>query len=152
MRTRYEPKIAALEERIRKADQAVDRESDQARGAKLSAAISLGTTILGSLFSRKKVSASTVSKAGTTMRGAGRAMDQSGDVGRAKENVESLKEKLAELQAGVRARPRRGRRAPRPGHDPRSRRPPSPRARPTSTSRLLCPSPSRPTGTTAAAR
>ena len=50
-----------MEERIRRADQAVQREQDQARGAGMDAAISLGATVLGAIFGRKKVSASTSS-------------------------------------------------------------------------------------------
>ena len=99
LRARYEPKLAALEERIRKAQQAVSRESEQARGAGLQTAISLGATVLGFLLGRKRASAGTVGRATSVLRGAGRTMDQRGDVGRAKETVETLKERLAELEA-----------------------------------------------------
>jgi Sec-independent protein translocase protein TatA len=60
--------------------------------------ISIGSTILGALFGRKKISATTINKAGRAMKSAGRAMKESGDVGRAKENLRALQQQLEELQ------------------------------------------------------
>ncbi len=57
VRQRFAPKVAAMEERIRRADQAVQREQDQATGAGMDTAISLGATVLGAIFGRKKASA-----------------------------------------------------------------------------------------------
>ena len=54
LRTKYAAKHATLTERIRKAEQAVDREAEQARGAKVQTAISLGSTILGAFLGRRK--------------------------------------------------------------------------------------------------
>ncbi len=45
------------------------------------------------------VSASTLGKATTAVRGAGRAMQQSSDVGRAKETVETYEKQLEDLNA-----------------------------------------------------
>ena len=49
------------------------------------------------------MSVGTVGKAATTMRGVGRAMDQSGDVARAGETVEALQRQLTELDEQFRA-------------------------------------------------
>ncbi len=99
LRQKYAPKISALQEKIRRAEQAVDREKAQADQAKMQTAVSVGATILGAFLGRKVASAGTLGKATTAVRGAGRAMQQSGDVGRAKETVETYKQQLDDLNA-----------------------------------------------------
>ncbi len=47
-------------------------------------------------------------KAATTMRSAGRAMGQAGDVGRAQETVEAVQQQLQDLEAQFEAEVRRG--------------------------------------------
>ena len=99
LRTKYASKLATLEERVRKAEQAVDREKDQARTSGLQTGLSLGATLLGALTGRKKISASTLGKATTTARGAARSMGAQQDVERAKETLEAAQQQLAELEA-----------------------------------------------------
>jgi len=99
LRQKYAPKIAALQDRIRRAEQAVDREKAQATQQKLSTAISFGATLLTALTGRKTVSQSTLGRASTAARGAGRTVKEAQDVARAKENVEALGKKLEDLQA-----------------------------------------------------
>ena len=74
---------AALDEKARRAEQAVVRESEQATQSQVQVAVSLGATILGALLGRKAVSTSTVGRATTTVRGAGRAMKERQDIDRA---------------------------------------------------------------------
>jgi len=99
LRAKYAPKIAALQERLRRAEAAKQREADQAKRAKMDTVISLGSTLLGAFLGRKAVSLGTMGKAATTMRSAGRAMGQAGDVGRAQETVEAVQQQLQELEA-----------------------------------------------------
>jgi len=99
LRAKYLPKIATLQERLRRAEAAREREADQARRAKMDTVISLGSTLLGAFLGRKVVSAGTVGKAATTMRSAGRAMGQAGDVGRAQETMEAMQQQLQDLEA-----------------------------------------------------
>ncbi|MEM8758040.1 MAG: DUF87 domain-containing protein [Planctomycetota bacterium] len=91
MREKAEPKLAALDERIRKARQRVDSERSQWRSAGADSAVSLVSAIFGKLLGsgRKKVS--------TSIGKACRAMKQRGDIGRAKQNVEALLERRASL-------------------------------------------------------
>jgi hypothetical protein len=103
LRAKYAPKIATLNERLRRAEQAVEREAGQARQAKISSAISFGATLLGAFLGKKAVSATNISKAGTAVRGAGRALEQSQDVARATETVEAVKQQLADLDAQFQA-------------------------------------------------
>jgi hypothetical protein len=97
LRSKYGTRQAALEERLRKAQQAVQREQEQARGQKLQTAISVGSTLVGALLGRKAISASTIGKATTAARGAGRAAKELGDVARAQETVAALQEQLIAL-------------------------------------------------------
>ncbi len=98
LRQKYASKIASLEDRIRRAEDAVAREAQQAKQQKLQTAISFGTTLLGAFLGRKAVSRSTIGRATTAARGASRAMKESQDVKRAEESAQVLQQQLAELQ------------------------------------------------------
>ena len=99
LRQKYAPKMAAIEERIRRAQQAVEREQSQASQSKWSTVMSVGASILGAVLGRKTMSAANVTRAASAARGAGRVMKESGDVGRAQENVEALQQQLVDLDA-----------------------------------------------------
>jgi hypothetical protein len=98
LRAKYAPKIASLQEQIRKAEQRVEREKAQAAQQTMNAAITIGSSILGALFGRKLASASTMSRAATSMRAAGRIAKERQDIGQASESVEALNERLAKLE------------------------------------------------------
>jgi len=98
LRAKYAPKIASLEERLRKAQVRVEKESSQYGQEKVQTAISFGATVLGALFGRKTVSTGTIGRATTGMRGLGRAARQKEDVELAKKEVEVIKQKLNELE------------------------------------------------------
>jgi len=99
LRQKYGPKLAALQERRRRAEQTVAREKQEATQAGLQTAISVGATVLGALFGRKKISATTIGKATTAARGAGRTMKQAGDVGRAEDTVGAIDQQIQDLDA-----------------------------------------------------
>ncbi|HRC43560.1 MAG TPA: ATP-binding protein [Nitrospira sp.] len=99
LRKKYSPKIAALQDRIRRAEQMVERQQAESRTSQLHAAISVGATILGAFLGRKTISATSLGKATTAIRGAGRAMKESKDVGHAEDNVAALQQQLSELEA-----------------------------------------------------
>jgi hypothetical protein len=103
LRAKYAPKLATLHERARRAEQAVQREAEQARSAKLSTALSFGSTLLGAFLGRKAVSSTNVGKAATALRGVGRSFEQSQDVARAGETVEAVKKQIADLDAQFQA-------------------------------------------------
>lgn len=106
LRAKYAPKITALNERLRRAEQAVEREVAQARQAKFSSVLSIGSTLLGAFLGKKAISATNIGKAGTAIRSVGRAAEQSGDVDRAGETVEAVKQQLADLDAQFQAEAR----------------------------------------------
>jgi len=99
LKQKLAPKIEVLIEKRRRAEQAVERESEQAKGQKLQTAISFGATILSSVIGRKIGSLGTLGRATTAVRGVGKSMKESQDVGRAEDNVAAIDQKLAELDA-----------------------------------------------------
>jgi len=99
LRQKYAPKLATLEEKKRRAEQAVEKESEQASGQKLQTAISFGATLLSSFMGRKAVSLSTLGRATSAARGVSRSMKESQDVGRAEETVEAVSQQMADLDA-----------------------------------------------------
>jgi hypothetical protein len=103
LRRKHAPKLAALDEKIRRATQTVDRQKGRARQSWLQALISFVATLLGGWTGKKTMSAATVGKATTAARGVGRSMKVSEDVARAEENVEVLKQQREELDAQLRA-------------------------------------------------
>ncbi len=103
LRKKYAAKQAALQERRRVAQQKVGREADQAKQAQLQTAISVGTTLLSAFVGRKAVSASTLGRASTAVRGVGRSMKEHQDIGRAEDTVEAVDQRLADLEAELRA-------------------------------------------------
>ena len=101
LRGKYATKLASLQERLRRAEQTVQREQAQASQAKMDTAISVGGAILGAIFGRGKISAGAISKVGTAARGAGRAAQQQGDVTRANDSVQALQLQYADLEAAL---------------------------------------------------
>jgi hypothetical protein len=99
LRVKFAPRLAMLQERVRKAQERVDREKAQVGQQSMQAAISLGATVLGAFLGRKLVSTSNIGRATTTMRGASRISKEKEDVTRAAEGVEVLQQQLAELQS-----------------------------------------------------
>lgn len=99
LRQKYAPRIAALEEKKRRAQQAVEREAEQAKGSKMQTAISFGATLLSSFMGRKSISLSTLGRATSAARGVGRSMKEAQDVTRAQETVEAIDQQLADLDS-----------------------------------------------------
>ena len=97
LRKKYAPKQAALMEKLRRAKQAVEKETEQASGAKLQTAISFGATLVGALLGRKAISASSVGRATTAARSVGRSMKESEDIERAEETVAAIESQIKEL-------------------------------------------------------
>ncbi|MGE3978017.1 MAG: ATP-binding protein [Nitrospira sp.] len=99
LRQKYASKIATLEERIRRAELAREKQQAESRSSQVQAAISVGASILGAFLGRKTISVSNIGRATTAIRSAGRVMKESQDVGVADENVAALQQQLADLEA-----------------------------------------------------
>lgn len=101
LRGKYATRLSALQERMRKAEQAVTREESQASKAKMDTLISVGSAVLGAIFGRGKIGAGTINKVGTAARGAGRVAQQSSDITRAGETVQALTAQNDELERAL---------------------------------------------------
>ncbi len=103
LRRKYAPKIAALQERVRRAEQQREKQQTEARSSQMQAAISVGASILGAFLGRKTISATNIGRATTAIRGAGRVLKESQDVSMAQENVAAVQQQLADLEAQFKA-------------------------------------------------
>jgi hypothetical protein len=97
LRKKYATKATTLENRLLRAEQAIQREKQESSSHKMSTAISFGTAILGAVLGRKRLSSATANKVGTAMRKAGSASKQAGDVKRAQQTAEKVRVDLAAL-------------------------------------------------------
>jgi hypothetical protein len=103
LRKKYAPKLAALEERIRKAEVRVEKEKSQASERTWGAFVSAGSSIFGALLGRKMVSSANMTRAASAMKAGGRAMRERKDITDAADNVEALQQQLADLEAEAQA-------------------------------------------------
>lgn len=99
LRSRHAPKVARLQDRIRKAQARVETQKGQLKRATLQTAMSFGTTLIGALMGRKALSTTTAGRASTTMNRAARSRQEKADVTRAQADVEALQEELDRLES-----------------------------------------------------
>ena len=99
LRQQYAPKVARLQEKARKAEEAVGKEQQQASQQKLQTAVSIGATMLGALMGRRAVSLSTLGRATTAARGVGRSAKETEDVAKAQVRLQEAQAELAALEA-----------------------------------------------------
>ncbi len=99
LRKKFNPKMASLEERIRKSEQALEREKDQAKQQSMQTAIHMGTTLLSSFLGRKSVNATNLGKVSTTARSASRIMKEKEDIRRSQDTMETYQRQLSDLEA-----------------------------------------------------
>jgi hypothetical protein len=103
LRKKYAAKTATLEERRARADQRVERERAQAGSAKMDTFVAAGTALLGVLLGRKRMSVTTASRMGTAIRSAGRSYGQAGDVTRAQESADRVRQQMSDLDDELQA-------------------------------------------------
>jgi hypothetical protein len=98
LRQKYAPKIAALEERRRRAVLATAQQKSQQTQSILQSAVSVGAGVLGAFLGRRAISVTTLNKAATAARQVGRTWKETQDVGAAGENEQQLAQQAQELQ------------------------------------------------------
>ena len=101
VRERYAARLATAEDRLRRAEMAVQREQEQASESKMQAGVSAAATIFGALLGRKAVSTSTLGRATTAARGYGRVTRAAQDVARAEAEVTALREKRDQIAGAL---------------------------------------------------
>lgn len=98
LRKKYASKIDTLEDRQRRAKQTLEKQSTRATQKKMDAVVSAGTAILGALFGRKSISASSISKVGTAVKSTSRAFQSGEAITQAQETIQSVEVQLEELE------------------------------------------------------
>jgi len=98
VRQKYASKLAALQERKRRAEIAAGQQQAQRTQAMLQTAFSVGAGLLSAFLGKKAISATTANRAATVARHAGRSWKESQDVQQAAENVEQVAQQLADMQ------------------------------------------------------
>ena len=63
LRQKYAPKVAALQEQVRKAEQRKAKEAEQAKSQGWSTMLSVGSSLLGAFLGKKALTATNISKA-----------------------------------------------------------------------------------------
>jgi hypothetical protein len=96
LKQRYETRLRTAEERLRKAALRVEREKQQAHGARVDRTISLGATLLSVLLGHGRLS--TLGRATTTARGFERAARQDEDVRRARADADAYAQQVEDLE------------------------------------------------------
>ncbi|MEM9643838.1 MAG: ATP-binding protein [Planctomycetota bacterium] len=96
LRDKIDKKIKSLEKKLATAQERVDREAAQSSTSLLSAAATLGQSLLGSFLGGRRTGMSTV------VRSAARANQQRSDVKRATDALESLRDDITDLETRLR--------------------------------------------------
>lgn len=99
LRERWAKRVDSVREQVRRSEQAVDRERQQAADQKRRVLVDAGSTILGALFGRKALSATNIRRAGSVVGGFSRSGKEAADVDRAEATVAQRRGELADLEA-----------------------------------------------------
>ncbi len=103
LRQRYGPKLQALQEKVLRAQEKLEREQGQLYERGADAALRLGGGVLGAFLGNKLLSARNLSRAGQTARAAQRVQRESADVDQARAQLERMQEALSQLEVRFRA-------------------------------------------------
>ena len=99
LRQKYNKRFVTLNDRLMRAEQAIERESEQVKSRGIQTAISFGSAVLGAFLGRKAVSARSASRMGSAMKSASRMRKEKMDVNRARERAEAVRQQLDDLDA-----------------------------------------------------
>ncbi|MBL8229085.1 MAG: hypothetical protein JNL98_11435 [Bryobacterales bacterium] len=100
LQKKYESKQRTLEDKIRRAEQNLEKEKQESQSEMLSSVISIGTSIFGALLGSRKTSTA-IGKAAGAVKGVSRIRKQSQQAGFAEENLETLTQQYEELKQQI---------------------------------------------------
>jgi hypothetical protein len=99
LRKKYAPRVQTLQDQQVRAQQKVEAQKSQLSQQKLQTALSVGATILGAFFGRKAISSANIGRVATAARSAGRIASESQDVDQAAGSLDTIQQRLTDLQA-----------------------------------------------------
>jgi hypothetical protein len=100
VRTKFSGRHAAAQEKLRKAEQRIGEQTDQASRAKSDSLLSIGSAILSGFFGGTR--SGNVTRGSSAAKTAGRARKEAKDVERAREDLEAARRKFAEVEEAAR--------------------------------------------------
>ncbi|MCC6984089.1 MAG: ATP-binding protein [Bauldia sp.] len=103
IRAEYAPKIERLEEKIRNLRQVAEREENSIRADRMDSIVSVGTSILGGLFGRRRVSTTSFNRAASAARRDAKSRQRVAD---AEEDLVTAEADLEQLTLEVEAKVR----------------------------------------------
>ncbi len=95
LRQKYAKRSQTLRDRELSAAKKLETQQQQSSSQKLDTVLSVGTTLLGSLFGRKSF---TLNRAASAAKGVSKTFKESQDVSRAEEELATVRQKLQELE------------------------------------------------------
>jgi hypothetical protein len=98
LRQKYDRKMASLQKQLMVAQQAISRESEQARNKGMDTVLSFGSVLAGALLGRKGLSSTSTYRLGSALSKAGKLRKEKMDVERARERAKLLQERIADLE------------------------------------------------------
>jgi hypothetical protein len=98
LKRKYAPKLAAVEDQLRRAAERVERERSQLSQQRMQSMFSIGASVLGAFLGRRTLSAANVNRAASAARAATRIGRESGEVERAGESLEVVQQRQRDLQ------------------------------------------------------
>ena len=98
LRKRYASKFTTLRDRIRRAEDKIEKEEADYKASRMNSVLSVGTTLMGALLGRKTLSVTNARRAQSSMRSYGRSSKEKSDIGRAEEALEELQIKYEDLE------------------------------------------------------
>jgi hypothetical protein len=99
IRKKFAPRAQRLQDRLRRAQQKIQDQQQQASSARWNTAVSVGSAVLGAVLGRRRLGAGTVGRAATAARGAKRAAKEAQDVAGAREDAAALEHEIRQLDA-----------------------------------------------------
>ena len=103
LRKKLQKKIDTKEGQLDRAEATLAREESEASNAKMQATGNVVGAVIGMIFGKRKMSASTVNKGRSAANSYSRSRKQSQDVHRAEAKVEGLLDEIADMEADMRA-------------------------------------------------
>ena len=99
LRKKYASKLTTLQDRLRRAEQAVQKETEQAQQKRMETFVNVGSALLGAALGRKVMSRTNTSKTSSALKSVGRMQKEQMDIGRAEETAAAVGEQIVELEA-----------------------------------------------------
>ena len=98
LREKYAAKIAAISEKVQRAQEKMAQKQQKASDQKAQTMISFGTTLVGALFG-KGITKGTINQTGTSLRRATQISKDSQDAAQAEDDLKTYQQQLQDLEA-----------------------------------------------------